>query len=80
MERPTCTSRLPQLDPLARTLPSTTGFTASRCEGLGASERWTLLPSNERSDEAPRWYFTSPEPPTSLGLDEPPWNSWKNWM
>ena len=61
----------------ARALPSTTGSTASRCDGLGNSDRWTLLPSNSRSDEVPRWYLTSPEPPTSAGLVAPPANSWK---
>ena len=25
-------------------------------------DRWTVLPSNSRSDDVPRWYFTSPEP------------------
>ena len=39
---------------LARTLPSTTGSTISRCDGLAVSDRCTLLPSNSRSDEAPR--------------------------
>ena len=39
---------------LARTLPRTTGFTISRWLGLAVSERWTSLPSNSRSDEAPR--------------------------
>ena len=29
-------------------------------------------------DEAPRWYFTSPEPSTSSGAKEPPLNSWKS--
>ncbi len=62
---------------LARTLPSTTGSTISRCDGLGVSDRWTLLPSNSRSEDAPRWYFTSPEPSTSSGANEPPLNSWK---
>ena len=38
----------------ARALPSTTGSTASRCDGLGSSDRWTLLPSNSRSDDVPR--------------------------
>ena len=52
---------------LARTLPSTTGSTISRCDGLAVSDRCTLLPSNSRSDDAPRWYFTSPEPSTSSG-------------
>jgi hypothetical protein len=50
---------------LARALPSTTGSTISRCDGLAVSDRCTLLPSNSRSDEAPRWYFTSPEPSTT---------------
>ncbi len=36
-----------------------------------------MLPSNERSLDAPRWYFTSPEPSTSAGDEEPPLNSWK---
>ena len=62
---------------LARTLPSTTGSTISRWDGLAVSERWTLLPSKARSDEAPRWYFTSPEPSTSAGFAEPPLNSLK---
>ena len=35
------------------------------------------MPSNSRSDEVPRWYLTSPEPPTSAGLVAPPANSWK---
>ena len=73
--------RSPALQPcwscLARTLPSTTGSTISRCDGLAVSERCTLLPSKERSDEAPRWYLTSPEPSTSSGLNEPPLNSLK---
>ena len=30
----------------ARTLPSTTGSTASRCDGLAASDRWTVLPAD----------------------------------
>ena len=39
----------------ARTLPSTTGLTASRCEGLGVSEMWSEWPSSStRSAEAPR--------------------------
>src|SRR5262249_42800811 len=61
----------------ARTLPSTTGLTISRCDGLAVSERCTRLPSNSRSEEAPRWDFTSPEPSTSFGVEEPPLNSWK---
>ena len=39
---------------LARTLPITTGFTASRCEGLAVSERWIWRPSGRmRSVEVP---------------------------
>ena len=63
---------------LARTLPSTTGSTISRCDGLAVSDRWILLLSNSRSDEAPRWYLTSPEPSTASGLAEPPLNSWNS--
>ena len=33
--------------------------------------------SAEHVQQAPRWYFTSPEPSTSLGVAEPPLNSWK---
>src|SRR5215467_362075 len=56
---------------LARVLPSTTGLTISRCDGLAVSERWTRLLSNSRSDDAPRWYLTSPEPSASSGEAEP---------
>ena len=35
---------------LARALPSTTGLTISRWLGLAVSDRWTLLPSNSRSE------------------------------
>jgi hypothetical protein len=65
----------PRWSCLARALPRMTGFTASRCEGFGDSERWITLPSNSRSAEAPRWYFTSPEPRISSGCEERPWNS-----
>ncbi len=34
---------------LARALPSTTGLTISRCDGLAVSDRCTLWPSNSRS-------------------------------
>ena len=61
----------------ARALPITTGLTISRWDGLAVSDMWTLLPSNDRSDEAPMWYLTSPEPSVSEGRVEPPWNSWK---
>ena len=30
----------------ARTLPTTTGLTASRCDGFGCSERWTVPPAD----------------------------------
>ena len=59
----------------ARTLPITTGLTASRCDGLAVSERCILRPSGSiRSVEVPRWYLTSPEPSTS-SMTAPPWNS-----
>jgi hypothetical protein len=45
----------------ARTEPSTTGFTISRCEGLKASVRWIGPPGVVTSDEKPWWYFTSPD-------------------
>src|SRR5437762_3937517 len=63
---------------LARTLPSTTGSTASRCDGLAANDRCTLRPPISRSPEVPRWYLTSPEPWTCSGLAALPWNSEKN--
>ena len=53
---------------LARAIPSTTGSTASRCEGLDAMvigrsrpERPVNLPT------APLWYLTSPDPWTESG-------------
>ena len=52
----------------ARTEPSTTGFTTSRCEGLNASATCTLPPGVRRSDEKPLWYFTSPEPCMMRGV------------
>src|SRR6478735_1368404 len=58
---------------LARTLPSTTGSTISRCDGFAVSDRWILLTSNSRLNEAPRGYLTSPEPSTeseALGSGE----------
>ena len=45
---------------LARTWPRTTGFTASKCEGLSVRLIWTELPSNTLFEEAPKWYLTSP--------------------
>ncbi len=44
----------------ARTEPSTTGLTASRCDGLNASVRCIGPPGVITSDEKPWWYFTSP--------------------
>ena len=38
---------------------------------MAVSERWTLLPSNARSEEAPRWYFTSPETLDVVRLERP---------
>ena len=58
----------PAMSCRARTLPTTTGSTASRCEGLGCSDRCTMRPPISMSVEVPRWYFTSPEPCTSSGL------------
>ena len=54
---------------LARTRPSTTGFTNSRWLGLNASDRWIFLPDAvTRSNEWPRWYLTSPRPRFFSGL------------
>ena len=57
---------------LARTMPSTTGSTASRCDGFDAKvtdssdpDRATNLPV------APLWYLTSPEPWTESGSRSP---------
>ena len=62
---------------LARTLPTTTGLTASRCDGLAVRLRWTMRPPGiSRSVEVPRWYLTSPEPSTS-SITASPWNSEK---
>ena len=44
-----CALRSPRRSCLARTRPSTTGFTHSRWLGLNASERWTLC-AGERRD------------------------------
>ena len=44
----------------ARTEPSTTGFTISRCEGLNARLRWTGPPGVVTSELKPWWYLTSP--------------------
>ena len=75
------TDRRPLVSPAmswrARTLPATTGSTASRCEGLGCSDRCTMRPPISMSVLVPRWYFTSPEPCTSSGLAPTPLNSEK---
>ena len=52
----------------ARTEPSATGLTISRCEGLKASTTCTLPPGVRRSAEKPLWYLTSPEPASCLRL------------
>ena len=44
-------------------MPSTTGFTASKCEGLAASSTGMWFPAMlSNSEVIPRWYFTSPDP------------------
>ena len=70
----------PAMSCRARTLPTTTGSTASRCEGFGCSERCTGRPATSMSVLVPRWYFTSPEPWTSSGLAPTPLNSEKTWV
>ena len=53
---------------LARAMPSTTGSTVSRWEGLAASETLICSPSRPvKVPSAPRWYFTSPEPCIDFG-------------
>lgn len=48
---------------LARVFPSTTVFTASRCDGLAISDRCTILPLEVgRLKLVPKWYLTSPLP------------------
>ena len=54
--------------------PSTTGLTASRCDGLSVKLTWTEFPSNSLLDEAPKWYLTSPAP-SSEELPNSPANS-----
>ncbi len=52
----------------ARALPCTTGSTASRWLGLAASATRTSYPVGVvRTFSKPRWYFTSPLPPTDSG-------------
>ena len=48
---------------LARTMPSSTGLTASRWLGLAARYTLTSEPSSAVNvPSVPRWYLTSPEP------------------
>mmetsp|Transcript_30262 Transcript_30262/g.80122 ORF Transcript_30262/g.80122 Transcript_30262/m.80122 type:complete len:200 (-) Transcript_30262:540-1139(-) len=65
---------------LARVLPSTTGFTASKWEGLGHSSMWMERPGVwvGRSMVKPKWYLTSPLPsrlPVSSMAPVPSMNS-----
>ena len=65
---------------MARAMPSSTGLTASRCEGFAATETLILSPEPAtNSPSAPRWYFTSPEPWTVRGSMLPS-NSRKIWL
>ena len=53
---------------LARTMPSTTGDTASRCEGFEAIETSIVAPLGFlNTPRAPLWYLTSPLPCTLSG-------------
>ena len=63
---------------LARTMPSSTGSTVSRCDGLAVSVTLVSPSPNIRKylPSAPRWYFTSPEPCAWPGSRLPS-NSWK---
>ncbi len=58
---------------LARTMPSITGSTASRCDGLATSETpIACSPSGVVNLPFwPRWYFTSPEPCADFGSMKP---------
>ena len=56
--------------------PRTTGLTASKCEGLSVRLTCTEFPSKVLSDEAPKWYFTSPVE-SSLEAANSPANSLK---
>ena len=65
---------------MARAMPSSTGLTASRCEGFAATDTLILSPEPAtNSPSAPRWYFTSPEPWTVRGSMLPS-NSRKIWL
>ena len=64
---------------LARTMPTTTGSTASRWLGLAASSTGMSLPDRATNFPLwPRWYFTSPEPCMESGSTWPS-NSLKIW-
>ncbi len=53
---------------LARAMPSTTGSTVSRWDGLAASDTLMVSPSRPvKVPSEPRWYFTSPEPCIDFG-------------
>ena len=56
---------------LARAMPSTTGSTASRCEGLDGQldRRWCCPMRLTNLPSGPLWYFTSPEPWVDVGVD-----------
>ena len=58
----------------ALTFPTTTGFTASKCDGFEVNDKWIFLFSNSLSVDTPKWYFTSPDPRTSFGSLSEPWN------
>src|SRR5918999_6428394 len=57
---------------LARTIPSTTGSTASRCEAFDAMITARSSPLRDLNCPVmPRWYFTSPDPCTVSGSMSP---------
>ena len=56
----------------ARAMPSTTGSTASRCDGFAASPTGSVAPERDsNTPSAPRWYLTSPEPWIESGSTYP---------
>ena len=63
----------------ALVMPTTTGPTASRCDGLAARSTRSGFPARlVNLPLIPRWYFTSPEPCTASGSMAPS-NSRKSW-
>ena len=79
MGRTRARSRSPRASCLARTIPSTTGFTHSRWLGSGATMTLSASPVSAWCvPAAPRWYFTSPDPCVELGSTLPS-NSEKIW-